>query len=609
MKKIHSTLSILATVCLMLASLAVTAQNARLTGVVFDENGEPLIGAAVLVKGTTTGTTTGVDGSFTLDYPQGATLTVSYIGYVDQDVVPGNRARVEITLEPDSKLLDEVVVIGYGTVKRKDLTGSVASVRGEDLEAKKTTTLSTALQGAMSGVMVTRDNSAPGASAGSIRVRGITTIGTSDPLIIVDGVQVSSMDYVNPSDVQSISVLKDAAAASIYGSKAAAGVILITTRRNHSMATRITASLSAGVTLEPKYVDVMNASQYRSYASDLLKTTSTTIKDFKFLNEDPSYYYYDQYHNNTDWKDEVYHTAITQNYSINVEGGDDVADYNLSLGYITNQSTLRYNSMNRINIRFNSDIRLTQQFGIRFDASFANQTRNLRNDGAPANYTEGTPTSPAFLAYAKSPMLSPWTFANGKVRQGYIDVTDESYLDEALADYTNYNYKLANPLAVNDYGDAENKNRFENSMINLAVTPKYRFGRHLALSEHFSYNLVNTNEKLYIPLNGVPVYYVSSVSAYVDNEVRSMAGKQNSVMSDTRLDYDNRFGAHALHIFGGARVNWETYTLSSQLGYNTASDKMPSISSSLDHAQTSGNSDTGRLQLSTALLPTSKPYR
>ncbi|MBR4897506.1 MAG: SusC/RagA family TonB-linked outer membrane protein [Prevotella sp.] len=426
----------------------------------------------------------------------------------------------------------------------------------------------------------------------------------AQPLIVIDGVifdqQYSRttlhdgfyndiLSNISPTDIESVEVLQSGTA--LYGAKGANGVILITTRRNHSMATRITASLSAGVTLEPKYVDVMNANQYRSYASDLLKTTSTTIKDFKFLNESPTYYYYDQYHNNTDWKDEVYRTAITQNYSINVEGGDDVADYNLSLGYITHQSTLRYNSMNRINIRFNSDIRLTQQLGIRFDASFANQTRNLRNDGAPANYTEGTPTSPAFLAYAKSPMLSPWTFANGKVRQGYIDVTDESYLDEALADYTNYNYKLANPLAVNDYGDAENKNRFENSMINLSVTPKYRFGRHLTLSEHFSYNLVNTNEKLYIPLNGVPAYYVSSVSAYVQNEVRSMAGKQNSVMSDTRLDYDNRFGAHALHVFGGARVNWETYTLSSQLGYNTASDKMPSISSSLDHAQTSGNSD------------------
>jgi hypothetical protein len=275
-----------------------------------------------------------------------------------------------------------------------------------------------------------------------------------------------------------------------------------------------------------------------------------------------------------------------------VEGGDDIADYNLSLGYVDAQSTLKNNKMNRLNIRFNSDIRLTQQFGIRFDASFANQTRNLRNDGAPANYSEGTPNAPAFLAYAKSPMLSPWTFANGKVRQGYIDVTDESYLDEALADYTNYNYKLANPLAVNDYGDAENKNRFENSMINLAVTPKYRFGRHLALSEHFSYNLVNTNEKLYIPLNGVPAYYVSSVSAYVDNEVRSMAGKQNSVMSDTRLDWANRYGPHDIHVFGGARINWESYTMSSQLGYNTGNDKTPFMSSSLRNTDDVGASDS-----------------
>ena len=434
---------------------------------------------------------------------------------------------------------------------------------------------------------------------------GLTSLWrNAQPLIVVDGVIFDQqydrttlhdgfyndiLSNISPTDIESVEVLQSGTA--LYGAKGAGGVILVKTRRNHSMATRITASLSAGVVLEPKFLDVMDATQYRSYASDLLQTTSTTIKDFKFLNENPDYYYYNQYHNTTDWKDQVYRTALTQNYSINVEGGDDVADYNLSLGYITNQSTLEHNSMNRINIRFNSDIRLTQRFGVRFDASFANQTRNLRNDGAPANYTEGTPTSAAFLAYAKSPMLSPWTFANGQVRQGYIDVTDESYLDEALAEYTNYNYKLANPLAINDYGDAENKNRFENSMINLAVTPKYQFGSHLTLSEHFSYNLVNTNEKFYIPLNGVPSYYVSSVSAYVENEVRSMAGKQNSVMSDTRLDYSNRFGAHSLDVMGGARVNWETYTLSSQLGYNTTSDKMPAISSSLDHAQTWGNSD------------------
>ena len=185
MKRIQSSMKIFATLWLMLATVSAFAQNAKVSGVVSDENGEPLMGAAVIVKGTTTGTTTGLDGDFTLEYPQGATLTVSFIGYLEKDVVPGNRSHIEVSLEPDTKLLDEVVVIGYGTVKRKDLTGSVASVRGEDIEAKKTTTLSTALQGALSGVMVTRDNSAPGASAGSIRVRGITTIGTSDPLYIV----------------------------------------------------------------------------------------------------------------------------------------------------------------------------------------------------------------------------------------------------------------------------------------------------------------------------------------------------------------------------------------------------------------------------------------
>ena len=426
----------------------------------------------------------------------------------------------------------------------------------------------------------------------------------AQPLIVVDGV-IFDQQYgrsplhdgfynnilanISPTDIEKVTVVRNGTA--LYGAKGANGVLLIETRRNHSMATRITASLSGGVTLEPKYIDMMSANQYRSYASDLLQTTNTTIKDFKFLNEDPSYYYYPQYHNNTDWKEQVYRTAITQNYSINVEGGDDVADYNLSLGYISNQSTLKFNNLNRVNIRFNTDISLTEKFGIRFDASFANQTRNLRNDGAPENYTEGTPTSPAFLAYAKSPMLSPYAYANGVLSTGYLDVLDESYLDEALADYSNYNYKLANPIAMNEYADAENKNRFENSMINLAVTPKFQFNRHLALSEHFSYNLVNTNEKFYIPLNGVPSYYVSSVNAYRENEARSLASKQNSVMSDTRIDWNNRYAAHAIHLFGGARINWESYTLNSQLGYNTGNDKTPFISSSLLNAQTFGNND------------------
>lgn len=453
-------------------------------------------------------------------------------------------------------------------------------------------------------VRTTMRNGTPG-TGGVMFMNGLNSLNVNaQPLIVVDGV-IFDQQYgrvmlhdgfyndilanISPTDIENVTVLRNGTA--LYGAKGANGVILIETRRCHSMATRITASLSAGVTLEPKYYDMMDANQYKSYASDLLATTNTTMTSFKFLNNDPSYYYYDMYNNNTDWKDQVYRTAITQNYNINVEGGDDVAEYNLSLGYISNESTLECNEMTRMNIRFNTDIRLSDKFSIRFDASFANQTRNLRNDGAPESYDEGTPTSPSFLAYVKSPMLSPYAYASGELSDSYLDTSDESYLDEALSGYSNYNYQLANPLAILEYGEAENKNRFENSMVNLAISPKYQFNEHLWVSEHFSYNLTNTNEKYYIPTSGVPDYYVSSVNAYRENEARSLFSKQSSVMSDTRIDWSNNYGAHGIHIFGGARLNWESYTLNTQLGYNTGNDKTPFISSDLLNVQTTGSND------------------
>lgn len=258
-------------------------------------------------------------------------------------------------------------------------------------------------------------NGTPGLG-GIMLANGLSSLNTNaQPLVVVDGVIYDQqygrgmlhsgfyndiLSNISVTDIEKVTLLRNGTA--LYGSKGANGVLLIETRRNHSMATRITASLAGGVTLEPKFIDMMNASQFKSYASDLLGTTNTSITDFKFLNEDPTYYYYPQYHNNTDWKDLVYRTAFTQNYSVNVEGGDDVANYNLSLGYVNQQSTLKYNGMNRLNIRFNTDIALSTAFSLRFDASFDNQRRNLRNDGAPLNYTEGTPSSPSFLAYARA---------------------------------------------------------------------------------------------------------------------------------------------------------------------------------------------------------------
>ena len=447
-------------------------------------------------------------------------------------------------------------------------------------------------------------NGTPG--VGSVMfMQGLNSLNVNaQPLVIIDDVIIDQqygrtllhdgfyndvLSNLNPADIEKVTVMRNGTA--LYGAKGANGVILIQTRRNKSMATRITANVSAGVVFEPKYISVMDAGQYRSYASEMLKSTNTTLREFKFLKPEydqkgNKYYYYDQYHQNTDWKDYVYHTAITQNYGINIEGGDDVANYNLSVGYTSAQSTMKFNDMDRLNVRFNTDIWLLQNLSVRFDASFANQTRNIRNDGAPESYDEGTPTAPSFLAYVKSPFMSPYSYGHdetgaGRFSSEHYDIDTESYLSEALSYYNNYNWQLGNPAAINEYADAENKNRFETSMLNLTVTPKFNFNRNLFISEHFSYNLVNTNEKFYIPINGTPEYYVTSLGGYRENEVRSLASKQNSVMSDTRIDWQNRYGAHFVHLFGGARINWESFTTSSQVGYNTGSDKTPFMSGSL----------------------------
>ena len=437
-------------------------------------------------------------------------------------------------------------------------------------------------------------------------VQGLNSLNVNaQPLIVVDGVVFDQqygrtmlhdgfyndvLSTINPADIEKVTIMRNGTA--LYGAKGANGVILIDTKRNHSMATRITANISAGVVLEPKYISMMNAGEYRSYASELLKSTNTQIQKFKFLNEDPEYYWYKKYHQNTDWKDYVYHTAMTQNYGINVEGGDAVANYNLSVGYTNQQSTLKKNGMNRLNIRFNTDISLTQTFDIRFDASFGNITRNLRNDGAPESYDDGTPTSPAFLAYAKSPFLSAYSYGMGRLSDVYFDIEQESYLDEALAYYSNYNWRLGNPAAILQYSEGETKNRLENSMLNISATPRIQLTPNLAISEHFSYNLVNTNEKLYIPVGGTPSYYVAALGSYRQNEVRSLASKQNSVMSDSRIDWENRYDAHSIHVFGGARIVWENYTMTSLLGYNTGNDKTPFLRASLTNADDKGVGDS-----------------
>lgn len=566
--------------------------------VVSATTGQPISGALVSAFGIEGySVLTGDDGSYALKVP----VFVNAVTVTNPSANALTKGLAATEEQSDMRLYPKTFSADYtdATNLRNDKTAS-------DFEYTNAVNIKDEVQKQLGAYAYTVGrNGTPGVGS-TMFVQGLNSLNVNaQPLVVVDGV-IFDQQYsrtmihdgffndlltnINPADIENVTVLRNGTA--LYGAKGANGVVLINTRRSKSMATRITASVSAGITQMPKFIDMMSADQYRNYASELLKTTNTRIRDFKFLNESQDYYYYKQYHNNTDWKDQVYRDALSMNYGINVEGGDNVASYNLSVGYTKANSTLKYNNMNRLNIRFNTDINIIDRLSVRFDASFSNLTRDIRDDGAPLNYTEGTPTSPAFLAYAKSPFLSPYSYGRGIISDTHLDITPESYLDEALADYTNYNYRLANPYALNEYAEAENKNRFENSLLNLSVTPKFQINKNLSVSEHFSYSLVNTNEKYYIPINGVPSYFVTNVNAYRTNEVRSLFSKQNSVMSDTRVDWHNRYDAHNVALFGGVRVNWESYTLNSQLGYNTGSDKTPFMSSGLLNARSSGTDDS-----------------
>lgn len=437
-------------------------------------------------------------------------------------------------------------------------------------------------------------------------INGINSLQTnSQPLIVIDGV-ITDMQYsrsllhegyynnllanINVNDIEKVTVLKNGTA--IYGAKGANGVILIQTKRNKSMATKIDVTINGRYDIVPNLPNMMSSEDYRLYTTELLSTTQTSdISSLKFLNNDPTYYYYKQYHNNTDWTKEAYKNAYSQNYGINVQGGDEVANYNLSVGYTYANSTLKNNDFSRFNMRLNTDIELVHNLTCRFDASYSDVNRNLRDDGISDDITNNTVTSPGFLSLIKSPFLNPYAYDINGNQSSYLEDADD-YLSEVFGS----DASLANPTSILEYGDGKNKNTFGNRTINMAITPKYTFNSHLTLSEHFSFSLVNTNENYYLPISGVPAFKVSGLSSstYVYNIAESLASRESSISSDTRLSWSNRYGAHKIDVIGGVRYMSDNYKLNIQKGYNTGNDKTPNMSTSLSYKTTDGADDKCR---------------
>lgn len=352
----------------LLGTLAFTAkgQNIPITGIITDQNGEAIAGASIIETGTTNGTISDENGNFSINIPNNTSLEISCIGFITQKIAPVSGSVMKITLKEDSELLDDVIVIGYGTIKKTDLTGAMSSVNGNTLANNRNLRTSQSLQGTMPGIWVTRSGSDPSSTA-SIRVRGITTINNSEPLVIVDGIP-GTLDWVNPNDIESISVMKDAASASIYGSRAASGVIIVTTKRAKMNNINIEYSYDFSINKPTEiaqyagaetYMNVVNerdwndknneGSQYTTYNKELIENYSNLHK------ENPDAY------PDTDWMDAMMKDYSTQQtHRINIISGTNKSKAKITASLDKSGSLIMHKNYNRAMIRTNFDISLYQ---------------------------------------------------------------------------------------------------------------------------------------------------------------------------------------------------------------------------------------------------------
>ncbi|WP_138994474.1 TonB-dependent receptor [Larkinella sp. C7] len=511
------------------------AVDRTITGTVTAENDEGLPGVSVVIKNTTRGTSTDMDGKFRLSVPDGgATLVFSFVGYENQEVVVGNQSTFAIQLVPDLKTLEEVVVVGYGTMQKKDLTGAVASIQGDAITTRKTTQISQALQGAVPGVTVTRNNSAPGATA-TIRVRGITTISDagSNPLIILDGVPIDDINSINPNDVDNISVLKDAASASIYGSRAAAGVILITTKRAK------TGQLSLDYTAEygfekatrlPDYVNAKrymqltnelrwndngnNANEYPTYPKDL-------IDNYDNLHaQDP-----DQYPN-TDWRSLMLKDyAPRRTHLLSISGSGKSLRSRVSLGYDKTDALYDGRSYERITARVNNDLTITKYLSASVDFNF-------RRSFSPQPITDDRSGSYPFYKMGIMPPVYAATFSDGRIGSGKDGANIYARLKNGGFNNAWYN-QVGGKISL-DFTP------IKGLKITGVLSPFFNFDKVKVFTKKVPYTLWNSP---------------NTIAGYIEgqSQTRLDESRNDSYRYTTQAlaNYTRQFGDHNLNLLGG----------------------------------------------------------
>jgi TonB-linked SusC/RagA family outer membrane protein len=515
----------------------VKVQKLEVKGKVMDEKGEALPGVSIVVKDSQQGTTTNSEGSFSLDVPDDKTILIfSFVGYISQEVNVGSRTSIEIKLKVDDKALDEVVVVGYGTVKKSDLTGAISSIKSDEINAFPSANVMQALSGRAPGVQVKQNTGAPGAAV-SVRIRGTNSIqGGNEPLYVIDGFPVSAQPLgINNSDIESIEILKDASAVAIYGSRGANGVVLITTKSGKDGKMRVDYESSYGIQQLRKKLDLMNAREYALFYNILSKNEGLS-----------PYYTQDQINSfgeGFDWQDFIYQKAPTQNHSINISGGNSKTQFSVSGSFFGQDGIIKGSNYNRYTLRTNINHHISDKIKATFSTTLSRNQTSRQNSGGGI---QGQSLISASLVAA--PTLTPYN-EDGSYRVlrtplpvivtnplNFINETiDEGISNKVLANGS-LSYEPLKGLILKVYGGIENSDDrndyyrtidFFNSQSNASVS-----------SSQFT-SLINENTISYSKTLGAK-HAISAVGGftYQDFVNTSLSGSGSGFLSDATESYN-----------------------------------------------------------------------
>lgn len=537
----------------LLTSLLAFAQEWTISGVVIaQDEQEPVIGANVLVKGSQSGTVTDVDGKFSILVSKGATLVFSYLGYETQEVQIKSNAPLQIQLQSDSKMLEEVVAVGYGKMRKSDLTGAVTSISADELMKTPAASVTTALQGRAPGVTVTNGSGQPG-DAATIRIRGIgSAIAGNDPLYVVDGVITSDISFLPANDIESMEILKDASAAAIYGSRGANGVIIITTKSGKQGKANITFDAYWGIQNRWKKLDLMSAEEMVDTklriaimkdgvdaADAYLKYKNGGLGAYVASLIGTSPYFpanFDYAHQNTDWQDEVFNSnAFMHNYNLGVNGGNENGHYAVSANYYEQDGTIIGSNYKRLSLRFNSDFSVRKWLTIGEHISFVtSQSRRAMNNSS----------SPGASILSSALAMAPWDpthYPEGAVNADGEDLSGKNAASSNFKNVTNpfsyvsESFPNSNPMRLLSDLYLEIK-----PIEGLVIRPSISMDLNLGSSRSFKNK-----------------YDYSSYDRTTNNSISASISRAYSLLEETTITYGKKIGVHNFSVMAGQ--TWSQY--------------------------------------------------